>query len=179
MKDCNVSVRPFEWKDWSDLWKLRAYQLAESDIVVDLSQQGPPNFDLPYDEVNPATYDIDLERIDQAYLKARGNFWLAWLGEQPAGYVGAQDMGSYIELRHMYVRHEYRRRGIGTQLVQALMDHCEKQRASPIKLWTDPTGNGRLLYETLGFQPVQLVGDELIHARALDGEIRMQIALVV
>ncbi len=161
------------------MWKLRACQLAESDIVVDLSQQEPPNFGLLYDEINPTAYDIDLERIDEAYLKARGNFWLAWLGDQPTGYVGVQDMGDYVELRHMYVRREYRRHGIGTKLVRGLIDYCKKQQASPIKLWTATEGKGRLLYEPLGFQQVELSGDELNHSRALDGEIRMLLKLEV
>jgi hypothetical protein len=31
-----MSVRPFEWKDWYDMWKLNAYQLAEYGIIIDV-----------------------------------------------------------------------------------------------------------------------------------------------
>ena len=69
---------------------------------------------------------MDMERINVAYLTGRGNFWIAWIDDQPVGHVGAQDYGDFIELRRMYVRKEFRRLGIGSALVQALIDHCRK-----------------------------------------------------
>jgi GNAT superfamily N-acetyltransferase len=173
-----MSVRPFEWKDWYDMWKLNAYQLAEYGIIIDVTIQGPPDFNLPYDENDERYPEMDMERIDEAYLKARGNFWIAWMDDQPVGRVGAQDMGNYVELRRMYVRNEYRRRGIGTLLVQALIDHCKKQKVRTIKLWTADDGLGRFLYAKCGFRQVELVGDELSHKRAIEGEIRMCLELI-
>jgi len=70
---------------------------------------------------------MDMERIDEAYLKARGNFWIAWVDDQPVGRIGAQDLGEYVELRRMYVRKEFRRPGIGSLLAQTLIElkmHC-------------------------------------------------------
>jgi len=63
--------------------------------------QGPPDFSLAYDETNPNYPEMDMERIDEAYLKARGNFWIAWVDDQPVGRIGAQDLGEYVELRRM------------------------------------------------------------------------------
>ena len=119
-----------------------------------------------------------MERIDEAHLKARGDFWIAWMDDRPVGMVGAEDIGEYVELRRMYVRNEYRRRGIGTLLVQALIEHCKKQKVSRIKLWTADDGLGRFLYTKCGFRQVELVGDELSHKRALGGEIRMCLELI-
>jgi GNAT superfamily N-acetyltransferase len=172
-----ISVRPFEWKDWYDMWKLRAYHLAELGIIVD-TIIGPPDCSLPYDESDRRYPEMDMERIDEAYLKARGNFWIAWMDDQPIGYVGAQDKGDHIELRRMYVRAEYRRRGIGTLLVQALIEHSKQQEASRVRLWTADDGLGRLLYAKCGFRQVELAGDELSHKRALEGEIRMCLELI-
>ncbi len=172
-----IMIKPFEWQDWYAMWKLNVYHLAESGIIVDDAAQGPPNFALPYDESNPNYPEMDMERIDEAYLKGRGNFWLAWADDQPVGSVGAQDMGDYVELRRMYVRDEYRRRGIGTLLVQALIVHCKRQGASMIKLWTSDDGLGQFLYAKCGFRRVALQGDELGHKRALSGECRLCLEL--
>ncbi|MBU6333378.1 MAG: GNAT family N-acetyltransferase [Chloroflexi bacterium] len=107
----------------------------------------------------------------------RGNFWLAWTGDRPAGYVGTRDKGDHIELRRMYVRQEYHRRGIGAGLVRALIAHCAQQRATLINLWAAPDGLGRLLYAKPGFYQVALqiaLNDaERYHPSAVDGKIRM------
>ncbi len=172
-----IVIKPFEWEDWYAMWQVQADHLAEGDIIVDVSEQGPPDFDLVYDETNPKYPEMDMERIDEAYLKGRGNFWLAWADGQPVGFVGAQDMGDFVELRRMYVRDPFRRLGIGSKLVQALIEHCRKQEVGVVKLWTDDEGPGRFLYARLGFRQVELEGDELSHFRALHGEIRMRLDL--
>lgn len=169
-----ILVRPFEWKDWESMWKLNGYRLAEHGIIVD-GPILPPDFNLVYDESNPDYHEMDMERIDEAYLKARGNFWIAWMEDQPVGFVSAQDKGEYIELRNMYVRKEYRRHGIGTLLGQALIDHCEKQKVEIVKLWTSNAGPGRFLYARLGFRQAELQGEELNTKYAMGGEIRMRL----
>jgi GNAT superfamily N-acetyltransferase len=176
-KPANIEIRPFGWQDWDAMWTVRRYQLAEDGVILD-GPITPPDFTIVYDETNPNFHEIDLDRIDECYLKGRGNFWIAWADGQPVGYVGAQDKGDYTELRHMYVRENYRRLGIGSKLVQALIEHCQRQKAGRIKLWTAAGGPGRFLYETLGFQQVTLHGDEANHPSALDGEIRMGLDLM-
>ncbi len=173
----NIIIQPFEWKNWEAMWKLNTYHLIEHGVNIEEGPITPPDFDLPYDETNSHYPEMDMERIDECYLKARGNFWIAWIEDQPLGYVGAQDMGDYIELRRMYVRKEYRRLGIGTLLVQALIEHCKNQQASVVKLWTSASGPGRFLYATLGFHRIELQGDEFKHKYALQGEIRMRLLL--
>jgi GNAT superfamily N-acetyltransferase len=171
-----ILVRSFEWEDWETMWKLNGYRLAEHGIIVD-GPILPPDFSIVYDETNPNYHEMDMERIDEAYLKARGNFWIAWMEDQPVGFVGAQDKGDYIELRNMYVRKEYRRHGVGTLLVQALINHCEKQKVGVVKLWTANAGPGRFLYARLGFRQVALQGDEANTKYATGGEIRMSLGL--
>ena len=137
-----ISIKPFEWKYWATLWELRTYQLAEGGIIVD-AEPGPPDLSSPYER--------DYHRIDKVYLRGAGNFWFAWLGDTPVGHVGGQDVGGAIELRRMYVRAEYRRRGVGTRLVRALIEHCAANGVKAIELWTSEDGSGRLLYEKMGF----------------------------
>ncbi len=172
-----VFVKPFTWEDWYAMWRLVAYHLAEGGIIVDTADQPPPDFNLPYDESNPNYPEMDMERIDEAYLTGKGNFWIAWIDDQPVGHVGAQDCGDFIELRRMYVRAEYRQLGIGSALVQALIDHCRQQGATRIRLWTDPDGPGKFLYAKLGFQRVEPEGEERTFFRCLEGEMRMCLEL--
>jgi GNAT superfamily N-acetyltransferase len=174
--EANISIKPFEWQDWNAMWQLNAYHLAEHGIIDD-TIQGPPDFSLPYDETDRRYPEMDMERIDEAYLKARGNFWIAWKDDQPLGHVGAQDYGDFIELRRMYVRKEFRQRGIGTLLVKALIEHCIEKNVGIIELWTAGDGPGRPLYEKLGFRKIEAIGGEPEYAKRASHEIRMRLEL--
>ena len=89
-----------------------------------------------------------------------------------------------LELRHMYVRAEYRQRGIGTRLVQALIDHAKTHQVKAVELWTAPDDLGRILYSKLGFKVVEkpfMNLEELIYRmnRAPgEGEIRMRLDIM-
>jgi GNAT superfamily N-acetyltransferase len=52
---------------------------------------------------------------------------------------------------NVYVRPEYRRRGIARSILQALLDWCRVQGFDCVCLHA--SDEGRLLYEQLGFQP--------------------------
>ncbi len=160
--EANILIRPFQRKDWMALWQLRSHQLAEEGIIISDSLPAQPDLDSPY--------ETDFHRMDQVYQSGRGNFWLAWLNGKPVGHIGAEDKRTYIELRRMYVWKEYRRLGIGTQLVQTLINHCCEQKVGIIELWTAEQGPGRILYEKCGFQEALEVGNK-------DDEIRMRLVL--
>jgi len=155
-------IEPFQLKDWNALWQLRSHQLAEEGIIISDKIPSQPDLNSPYEK--------DYHRLDQVYQRGRGNFWIAWLGDDPAGHIGAEDKESYIELRRMYVREEYRHRGIGTKLVQALIKHCYEQKVSIIELWTARGGPGSFLYREIGFREVENVSNE-------NHEIRMRLIL--
>jgi GNAT superfamily N-acetyltransferase len=162
-------IKPFQWEDWNGLWQLRTRQLAEEGIMTDGELPEKPDLSSPYEQ--------DYHRIDQVYLAARGNFWIAWMDALPVGHIGAEDKGDHVELRRMYVRSEYRRHGIGTLLVQALIKHCIEQKVGIVELWTANDGPGRFLYEKLGFRQVEIAGEELDGTTDDNNEIRMRLAL--
>ena len=74
----------------------------------------------------------------------------------------------------MYVRQAYRRLGIGTQLVQVLIERCRDQKVSKIELWTAKNGLGHFLYEKLGFLEVKKDKKTVTNEK---GEIRMRLVL--
>jgi GNAT superfamily N-acetyltransferase len=182
-----VVVKPFEWAHWTALWQLVHAHLAEHGIVLDSEDISPIPAQAP-EHIDRSGYEWDLEYIGAVYLRGAGGFWLAWDGETPVGHVGAQDLGGTdgcvgVELRRMYVRAEYRRRGIGTRLVQALIEHCATQGARAIELWTARDGLGRRLYAGLGFCRTDRPGPGYERVEAETGyrpgpdEIRMRLDL--
>lgn len=174
-----LPVRPFAWQDWRALWQLRYAQLAEDGIHVDPREMPEAPQDTPR-----GSYEWDIDHMEQIYLSGAGGFWLAWQGETAVGMVGAQDLGGVVELRRMHVRRDCRRRGVGRQLVQALIDHCRDRGASAIELWTALDGPGRSLYSRLGFRPVSAPGpgyedvDDATGRSPSASEIRMRLEMI-
>lgn len=171
-------VVPFTWCHWPALWQLRWRQLAEHGI--DLSPAALP----PYPAAVPeGDAEWDYHHLAEVYLRGAGGFWLAYQGPLPVGHIGAQAIGDGIELRRMYVRADYRRRGIGQQLVVTLVTHCCNQGATIIELWTAAAGPGRRLYASVNFQPVDQHGPAFANVIAATGyrpgsdEIRLRLQL--
>jgi GNAT superfamily N-acetyltransferase len=181
-------VKRFEWAHWAALWQLVAAHLAENGIVLDPEEVVPPIPPQAPDQVARDEHEWDLDYIGVLYLQGAGGFWLAWQGKPPGdvpvGHVGAQDLGAGgVELRRMYVRADYRRRGIGTHLVQALIEHCAAHGGHAVELWTARGGLGQRLYAKLGFRPTKAPGPEYAQVEAKTGyrpgedEIRMRLGL--
>jgi GNAT superfamily N-acetyltransferase len=173
-----VTITPFSWHDWIALWLVRHMQLAEHGIHLD-----PASIpDRPESEADDV-HEWDFHNLDRVYLHDAGNFWIARANEQPVGYVGGQDVGGAVELRRMYVSAAQRRCGIGTALVQALIDHSRTHAVRAIELWTAADGPGRQLYRGLGFRVTTTPGGEFADILRLtrhipsDDEIRMRLDL--
>jgi len=174
-----ISITPYAPNLWHTLMELRRYQLAEEGIIVPTDEFSDQPQDVGRDE-----YEWDYHHIAEIYLRGAGGFWLAWCESDPAGHIGAQDLGGAIELRHMYVRAEYRRLGIGSALVQVLLDHCRTQPVKAVELWTAEDGLGRILYERMGFKAANGPGKEYSNLDYKtnftpgDDEIRMRFDLM-
>lgn len=52
---------------------------------------------------------------------------------------------------NMYTEHAYRRRGLARMLMNAMLDWCRARSVSSVSLHA--SGDGRALYEHLGFEP--------------------------
>ena len=173
-----LAILPFAWNHWRALWELRHHQLAEVGIII------PPE-EIPEQpqDVGRDDYEWDYHHIAEVYLRGAGGFWLAWWENIPVGHIAGQDFGGAIELRRMYVRAEYRRRGIGGYLVQALIDHCQFHSIKAVELWTGKDDVGRRLYERMSFKitgrPGKEYPDLLLQTNYIPGkdEIRMRLDL--
>lgn len=174
----SISIQQYTPTHWIPMWQLRFAQLAEHGIYL-------PDDAIPTISGRPEndTYEWDLNHIDEVYCSGGGGYWLAWLGEEPVGSVGAQDLGGVVELRRMYVKAAYRRQGIGRLLVEVLVAHCQASGMRTVELWTDAGGLGQPFYEQLRFCQVPTPGsgfeavNQATRRTPKIGDIRMQLIL--
>ena len=174
--DEHIRITPFDWKHWPALWNLVGVRLEEHGIVLESTETPPIQPQIPANAV-PDEYEWDLDYIGVVYLSGAGGYWIAWNGDLPVGMVGAQDLGGVAELRHMFVKPEYRRHEIGTRLVTALIEHCREKDVRAIEMWTAFDGVGQYLYRKCGFRRVSQRGHEFQEAMVLD-EMRFRLDLV-
>jgi ribosomal protein S18 acetylase RimI-like enzyme len=59
------------------------------------------------------------------------------------------------------VRRSHRRRGVGTELLLALLQHARTAGVGALSLSVEPDNPALLLYRRLGFEPVETVGGAL------------------
>jgi ribosomal protein S18 acetylase RimI-like enzyme len=77
---------------------------------------------------NDTGYDID--HIDQVYMKSPGsNFWVAESAPgEIVGTIGVQHLDDGVgEIRRLRVRTDFRRRGIGTSLLETALRFCQER----------------------------------------------------
>ena len=81
----------------------------------------------------------DLDDIDRCYMKSPGNH--LWIAESPegqiVGMIGVQHHDEGVgEIRRLRVHTDFRRRGIGTMLVEAALRFCQQSHYLKVTLDT-------------------------------------------
>ena len=78
--------------------------------------------------------------------------FIAWQGEMPAGFALARDLGAECEILSIGVLLEFRRRGIGTGLLDAVFGEARRLGLPSIVLEVAADNPGaRALYAGMGF----------------------------
>ena len=108
--------------------------------------------DLGYQNV-----ESELAALPGCYGPPRGSLLLALDGEKSAGCIAIRPMEQgACELKRMYVRPDYRGRGLGKMLAQAVLrDACEIGYQLVRLDTADTMIPAQRLYESLGFQRVK------------------------
>ena len=98
------------------------------------------------------------EKSVASELDNRLSLWLIALdGDTVAGYVGSQSVLDEADMMNVAVHPDYRRRGIGRKLVQALSEALQKRGIRGLMLEVRQSNAPAIaLYEKLGFQQVGL-----------------------
>lgn len=102
-------------------------------------------------------FDDELAHLPGRYAAAsRGSMLVAYLDEQPAGCVALRDLGDNIcEMKRMYVRPVFQRRGIGRSLGEAVLTEARRLGYARMRLDTGASMHAATaLYQSLGFSDI-------------------------
>lgn len=101
-------------------------------------------------------FSQELENLPGTYAPPRGRLLLATWGPAVVGCVGLREQSPAIcEMKRMYVRPDFRRRGIGRRLAVEIIAAARQIGYERMRLDTlRPMNVPRALYQSLGFQEV-------------------------
>ena len=99
-------------------------------------------------------FEKEVDNLPDRYKQPEGAIWLAGYDEQPAGCIALGRLSDSIcEMKRLFIRPEYRRKGIGTALCAALMEEAKKAGYTHMRLAT-VLEVAKALYHSLGFQKI-------------------------
>ncbi|WP_309139170.1 GNAT family N-acetyltransferase [Brevibacillus sp. RS1.1] len=100
---------------------------------------------------------IELQNIPGEYAPPDGCILLALDNEQPAGCVALRKIDEQVcEMKRLYVKPEWKGRGVGKKLALAIIDEAKFRGYSFIRLDTLPTMEQAIqLYRSLEFYPIE------------------------
>jgi GNAT superfamily N-acetyltransferase len=105
-------------------------------------------------------FAAELDGLPGAYAPPGGALLIALVDGQPAGCGALRplpevDYPNACEMKRLFVRHDYRRFGLGRQLAQQLMERATRAGYSTLLLDTlDDMEAARGLYASLGFEDI-------------------------
>lgn len=96
----------------------------------------------------------DLKTLEAYYIKPGGNFFIAKdKKDNVIGFIGLKnDGGGQGTLKRLAVVPEWQRKGVGRELVAALMDWARKAGFKRLSLQTHSREYAKPLYEKFGFK---------------------------
>ena len=139
--------------------RIRRYRSPDRDAVIGLFRDfmrelAPPALAAEFDAYVETAIREELSRIEDYY--AGGAFWVAE-EERVVGMVGIERHGQdSAELRRMAVDRQYRRKGIGRELLATAEAYCRASGYRKVVLSTSELQvAARQLYETSGYRLVR------------------------
>jgi len=111
---------------------IRDFQPGDQCACLSLYRQG-----LTGGKISENDTASDLDNIAAEYMKGGNHFWVAQEGDTIVGMIGVQhhDEGTG-EIRRLRVHPDFRRRGIGTALVETAIRFCREQNYLKVTLDT-------------------------------------------
>jgi ribosomal protein S18 acetylase RimI-like enzyme len=103
----------------------------------------------------------DIEALPRPYTAPDGALLVARVGDAPAGSVGLARLdASTTELRRLWVRPRFRRRGVARALTVASVDRAAELGYARVVLDVVPSRTGAIdLYRSLGFTEIEPYGE--------------------
>ena len=110
-------------------------------------------------------FDREMKEFPGAYAPPLGCLLIACADQDAAGAVGLRPLGSrdstrLCEMKRLYVRPNYRKRGIGQRLVRCVIAEAREKGYLAMRLDTLPSmRSAREIYGACGFVPVENYND--------------------
>jgi len=103
----------------------------------------------------PGYVDEDLHHIDK-FMPPMGRLFLCYVDNLPAGMAALKELVPGIgEIKRMYVRPEFRRRGLGRALMDRLLEEANRIPFQCLRLDSAPFFiEAHQLYRAYGFQDI-------------------------
>ena len=102
-------------------------------------------------------FEAELAGLPGKYAPPDGRLRLAFDDAKLAGCIALRKLGDEVcEMKRLYVRNEFRGRGIGVQLIERIIADAREIGYRAMRLDTFPPKMGRAvkLYESHGFRPI-------------------------
>jgi ribosomal protein S18 acetylase RimI-like enzyme len=96
------------------------------------------------------TKEILYREITRAISK--DNFWIAYHGDQIAGYLLASEGKSKARIETVNIAPDYRRRGVASRLISVCEAEFKKRDFSKIRLEVSVDNPAQILYFNLGYR---------------------------
>jgi ribosomal protein S18 acetylase RimI-like enzyme len=150
-------------------------EVADADEITEVRR-----LVLAHADARATTPGIEYMRADAMampgpYVPPRGGLWLAMADGVGVGCVALKPMGeTTAEVKRMYVDPDWRGRGVGRALIEALIAGARARAYPTLRLGTlhDMTA-AQALYRSLGFAPIgRYRADELIDTRFYELTLR-------
>lgn len=88
-------------------------------------------------QLAPNDSGLDIDNIQRAYMKADGNhFWIGEAEGKVVGMIGVMGSDGAGEIRRLRVAVAYRRRGIGSGLLETALEFCREKNYLKVALDT-------------------------------------------
>ena len=158
MKVVEISIR--EASSSADLQRVRTL-LRE--------YAGHLNASVGAEHINLDSYEEELSRLPGPYAAPRGTLLFASEGGEPAGCGALKPLSPSrvldsaevaCEMKRLWVRPQFRGRGLGLQLAEVLLLCARKQEYTAVYLDTIPAAmqTANRIYASLGFEQVERYG---------------------
>jgi putative acetyltransferase len=134
----------------------RATTPVERAVMIGLLEEIREHFVVLGVASDRAHYDEEIARFDELYGPPCGRMLLAIVGGEPAGCACIRDWEGGAELRRVFVRPTYRRRGVARCLVGAALAEARSLGYPRVTLITMRQFSGAMaLYPSLGFEEIE------------------------
>ncbi len=114
-----------------------------------------------HDYFNEKAWAHELSKLDEIYLPPDGEFLLATYDSEPVGCVALKKFtDSMCEIKRLYVRANFRGKGIARKLMSAILDKARKYDYQYARLeFGELFTESNALYKSIGFKNIDAYTD--------------------